>query len=300
MNDKRVIALGFFDGVHLGHGALLRLARQRADSLGCKAAALTFDAHPVQVLTGREVSLLTTTGERVRLMKELYAVDEVMVLHFDAEMAARDWEAFVERYLVQICNACHVVCGFDYSFGSRGLGTPEKLRDKCAALGIGCDIVEKTELDGVTLSSTHIRGLLEAGDVEQANRCLGHPYAIAGTVTQGKQLGRKLGIPTANIAVPRGLLAPAMGVYAAKVCLPDGTAKAAVTNVGVRPTVKDGLGLMIEPWILDYGGDLYGQTIRVEFYTRLRPERRFDSLEDLKAEILRNAEQTRAYFAKNE
>lgn len=299
MNHKRVVALGFFDGVHLGHGALLRLARQCADRLDCKAAALTFDVHPQQVLTGREVSMLTTTGERVRLMKELYGIHEVMVLHFDREMAALDWEDFIDRYLVRQCNACHVVCGYDYSFGSRGLGTPEKLRDKCAALGIGCDIVEKMELDGVTLSSTNIRQLLEAGDVEQANRCLGHPYAMTGTVAPGKQLGRKLGIPTANMAVTPGFLSPAPGVYATKVLLPDGTAKAAVTNVGIRPTVEDGMGLLIEPWILDFDGDLYGRELRVEFHTRLRPERRFDSLEALKAEILRNAAQTRAYFAAN-
>lgn len=296
---KRVIALGFFDGVHLGHGALLNAARNRARELGCSAAALTFDVHPSKVLTGREVPLLTTVGDRVRLMKELYGMEEVAVLPFDRAMASMDWEVFVEEVLVGQYQACHVVCGYDYSFGYKGLGTPDRLREKCSAMGIGCDIVERAELDGVTLSSTCIRQLLEQGNVERANRCLGHVYAITGTVVHGKQLGRTLGIPTANIPVPAGILPPAYGVYAAKAILPDGTAHPAVTNVGVRPTVEDGLGLMLEPWILDYDGDLYGQAVRVEFYAHLRPEQKFESLDALKAEILRNAAQTRAYFREN-
>lgn len=294
MKQSCVIALGFFDGVHLGHGALLRRAKDRAGDLGCRTTALTFDVHPMQVLTGRQVPLLTTVAERTRLMEELYAVDEVMILPFDREMAAMDWEDFVEQILLRRYGACHVVCGYDYTFGRKGLGTAETLRQKCAALGVGCDIIQQTRLDGVTLSSTHIRGLLEAGDVAQANRFLGHPYAICGEVIPGKQLGRTLGIPTANVAVPQGILPPANGVYATKVHLPDGTVKLAVTNVGLRPTVEDGLGLVVEPWILDFSGDLYGQTIRMEFHARLRPERRFESLDALKAEILRNADQTRA------
>ena len=296
---KRVIALGFFDGVHLGHGALLNMARCRAQELGCPAAALTFDVHPSKVLAGREVPLLTTVGDRVRLMQELYGMEEVSVLPFDRAMASMDWEQFVEQILVERYHACHVVCGYDYSFGYKGLGTPARLQEKCRAMGIGCDIVERAELDGVTLSSTFIRQLLEQGAVEQANRCLGHVYAITGTVVHGKQLGRTLGIPTANIPVPAGILPPANGVYATKVILPDGAEHPAVTNVGVRPTVEDGLGLMIEPWILDYDGELYGQTVRVAFYSRLRPEQRFESLHALKTEILQNAEQTRAFFRKN-
>ena len=294
MKQSRVIALGFFDGVHLGHGALLRRARACADALGCQAAALTFDVHPLQVLTGRQVPLLTTVPERIRLMKDLYAMDDVVILPFDREMAAMDWGNFAEDLLLGRYGACHVVCGYDYTFGHKGLGTAEKLRNKCAAMGVGCDIIEQTRLDGVTLSSTHIRGLLEAGDVVEANRFLGHPYTIAGQVIPGKQLGRTLGIPTANVAVPEGILPPANGVYATKVHLPDGTVRLAVTNVGLRPTVEDGLGLVVEPWILDFSGDLYGRTIRMEFHARLRPERRFESLDALKAEILRNAEQTRS------
>lgn len=290
----KVIALGFFDGVHLGHGALLKMAKQRARELGCTAAAMTFDVHPQQVLTGSAVPLLTLPEERARLMKEQYAVDEVIILPFDRELASLEWEQFVQAYL---CDACHVVCGYDYRFGRGGLGTAQKLAQKCKELGKGCDIVEKVELDGEAVSSTRIRALLQEGNIEQANRCLGHPYAMSGTVIRGKQLGRKLGIPTANLAIAEGILPPKNGVYATKVHLPDGSVHIAVTNVGLRPTVEDGLGLMVEPWLLDFDGDLYGQIIRVEFCHFIRPERRFDSVDALKAEILRNAARTRELFA---
>ena len=290
----KVIALGFFDGVHLGHGALLKTAKQRAQELGSTAAAMTFDAHPQQVLTGNPVPLLTLPEERARLMKAQYAMDEVIILPFDRELASLDWEQFVQRYLQ---DACHVVCGYDYRFGRGGQGTAQKLAEKCLELGKGCDIVEKVELDGEAVSSTRIRSLVQEGRIEEAGRCLGHPYAIAGTVIRGKQLGRTLGIPTANLAVPEGILPPKNGVYATKVHLPDGSVHIAVTNVGLRPTVEDGLGLMVEPWLLDFDGDLYGSELRVEFYHFIRPEQRFDGIDALKAEILRNADRTRVLLS---
>jgi len=160
---------------------------------------------------------------------------------------------------------------------------------------MGCTIVERVELEGVTVSSTHIRGLIEGGELETAARFLGHPHVLSGTVVPGKQLGRTIGIPTANLMIPDRVIVPAYGVYATRVVTAQG-AWPAVTNVGVRPTVDDGEGVTVEPWILDFEGDLYGQTVRVEFYRRLRGEQKFDSLDALKQEILRNAEQTRAYF----
>lgn len=290
----KVIALGFFDGVHLGHGALLRTAKQRAKELGCTAAAMTFDVHPQQVLTGSAVPLLTLPGERTRLMKEQYNMDEVIILPFDRELASLEWEQFVQKYLQ---DACHVVCGYDYRFGRGGHGTAQKLARKCKDLGKGCDIVEKVELDGEAVSSTRIRALLQEGNIKQTNLCLGHAYAMTGTVIRGKQLGRKLGIPTANLAIAEGILPPKKGVYATKVHLPGGSVHIAVTNVGLRPTVEDGLGLMVEPWLLDFDGDLYGSEIRVEFHHFIRPEQRFDSVDALKAEILRNAARTRELFS---
>lgn len=165
---------------------------------------------------------------------------------------------------------------------------------------MGCDVIPRVELDGVTISSTHIRTLVEAGELEQAARFLGHPHILSGAVVHGNEIGRTLGSPTANLPVPQGVIAPGFGVYATRVHLPDGT-HPAVTNVGVRPTVSSqGRAVIVEPWILDYHGDLYGQNIRVEFHARLRPERKFPSLQALRGAIGENAAQTRAYFAAKE
>lgn len=296
MKHDRVIALGFFDGVHLGHAALLRLTRRRADELGIPAAVLTFDTHPDTLVYHQPVPLINTLEDRKYLMEEKFSMDEVILAHFDRAMMEMPWEAFVEDYLLGELGAKHVVCGHDFSFGYRGQGTPDKLRRLCAQRGVGVNVVDKVSLGGITVSSTHIRQLIRQGDMEAAAQMLGHRHFLSGEVLHGKELGRRLGFPTANLALPEGLIAPAYGVYATLVTLPDGSAHPAVTNVGVRPTVHDQLGRLVEAWILDCTAELYGETIRVEFFTRLRGEKKFDSLEALREEVLRNAEETRAFF----
>ena len=296
MKHDRVIALGFFDGVHLGHAALLRLTRRRADELGIPAAVLTFDTHPDTLVYHQPVPLINTLEDRTYLLKEKFSMDEVILAHFDRAMMEMPWEAFVEDYLLGELGAKHVVCGHDFSFGYRGQGTPDKLRRLCAQRGVGVNVVDKVSLGGITVSSTHIRQLIRQGDMEAAAQMLGHRHFLSGEVLHGKELGRRLGFPTANLALPEGLIAPAYGVYATLVTLPDGSAHPAVTNVGVRPTVHDQLGRLVEAWILDCTAELYGETIRVEFFTRLRGEKKFDSLEALREEVLRNADETRAFF----
>ena len=296
MKHDRVIALGFFDGVHLGHAALLRLTRRRADELGIPAAVLTFDTHPDTLVYHQPVPLINTLEDRKYLMEEKFSMDEVILAHFDRAMMEMPWEAFVEDYLLGELGAKHVVCGHDFSFGYRGQGTPDKLRRLCAQRGVGVNVVDKVSLGGITVSSTHIRQLIRQGDMEAAAQMLGHRHFLSGEVLHGKELGRRLGFPTANLALPEGLIAPAYGVYATLVTLPDGTVHPAVTNVGVRPTVHDQLGRLVEAWILDCTAELYGEKIRVEFFTRLRGEKKFDSLEALREEVLRNAAETRAYF----
>ncbi len=295
--EKRVIALGFFDGVHLGHGALLSRVVQVAGEIGAVPSALTFARHPREMITGRAVPLLNTPQDRAWLMGEYYGVGEVEVLPFDRAMMEMPWDRFVTEVVVGRFRAVHVVVGHNHRFGHRGEGTPERLAGLCQALGLGCDVIRQVELDGVTVSSTYIRGLLEAGEMERANRFLGHPHVLSGRVVHGKQLGRRLGIPTANLFLPEGILPPAFGVYAARV-VAGGERHIAVTNVGVRPTVDHDGRVTVEPWVLDYSGDLYGQEIRVEFYTRIRPEKKFAGVEELKAEILRNAGQTRDFFVR--
>ena len=296
--QRRVIALGFFDGVHLGHGALLRRVAQRAKELDALPCAFTFDRSPAAALTGRAVPLLTGVDDRAGLMETLYGIREVIVAPF-ALLRDMDWRDFVGDYLRKKHGAVHVVAGHDFHFGRGGEGNPARLEEECARLGIGCDIIPRVELDGVTVSSTHIRGLVERGELEEAARFLGHPFVLSGPVVHGSELGRTLGTPTANLLVPEGVIAPRFGVYASRVVLPDGGVKAAVTNVGFRPTVNnDQRAVTVESWILDYQGSLYGQPIRVEFYAHLRPERKFPSVDALRRAILENSRQTRDYFAR--
>ena len=171
------------------------------------------------------------------------------------------------------------------------------MQEACRELGIGCDIIPKVEQDSITVSSTYIRSLVAQGEIQLANAFLGHPYTLSDHVSHGQKLGTTLGFPTVNLKLGKNVLAPAKGVYATKVRLENGEEHIAVTNVGNRPTVDDGLELTIEGFILDFHGDLYGQKIQMEFYEYLRDERKFPSFDALKAEIARNVEQTRAFFA---
>lgn len=292
---KRVIALGFFDGVHKGHGALLRRVTERAQALSAIPTAFTFDTHPESLILGRATPLLSTTADRADLMRRLYGIQDVVVAHYDREMMKTPWEAFITDYLVRDCSAVHVVAGHDFHFGYRGEGNPERLKLKCRELGIGCDIIHPVLQDGITVSSTYIRTLVAQGEMERARAFLGHPHTLSETVAHGKKLGSALGFPTVNLRIPAGVVVPAHGVYATRIWV-DGTAHMAVTNVGSRPTVDDGEALTVEGFLLDFEGDLYDKTVRVEFYKFLRPEERFPSLDALRAEIMRNVEQTRTYF----
>ena len=295
--DRRVIALGFFDGVHLGHGGLLREALLRADELGCTASVMTFDRHPSVVITGRTTPLITSRRDREYLMKSLYGIDEVLFIHFSHAMMEMPWEEFVDDCLLRDLNVVHVICGADFRFGYRGEGTAELLREACAARHIGCDIIAEIGVDGVPVHSTLVRDLLRRGEMEEAAQFLGHPHCLSGSVISSKRLGRTMGIPTANITVPPEVLVLPAGVYATRVAF-GGRDYAAVTNVGTCPTISDHAPLVVEPWILDFNGDLYGREIRGFFHKKLRDEVKFPSLAALQAEIRRNADETRAYFAK--
>lgn len=293
---KRVIALGFFDGVHKGHGALLRTVAQAADRLGAMPCAFTFDRSPTAAITGQTIPLLSSVEDRVWLMRRYYGIEEVIVAPFDG-MQKMDWQDFVSEYLQKELGCVHVVAGHDFHFGYMGKGNPQRLQEKCRELGMGCDIIQKVEQDGITISSTYIRTLIAQGEMERANQFLGHPHTLTDTVAHGKKLGGTLGFPTVNLRFQPGVLVPAHGVYATRVTFENGESRPAVTNIGVRPTVDDGDRVTVEGFILDFQGDLYGQTVRMEFYKRLRGERKFPSLEALKDEVMRNAEQTRAYFS---
>ena len=293
---KRVIALGFFDGVHKGHGALLRTVAQAADRLGAMPCAFTFDRSPTAAITGQTIPLLSSVEDRVWLMRRYYGIEEVIVAPFDG-MQKMDWQDFVSEYLQKELGCVHVVAGHDFHFGYMGKGNPQRLQEKCRELGMGCDIIQKVEQDGITISSTYIRTLIAQGEMERANQFFGHPHTLTNRVAHGKKIGTTtLGFPTVNLLIPNGVIVPAYGVYATRVWF-DGQCRCAVTNVGVRPTVEDNDGhVTVEGFILDFDGDLYGHEIRMEFYKYLRPEQKFASMQALADEIRHNAQQTRDYF----
>ena len=296
-NQSRVIALGFFDGVHLGHGALLHRAAEEAKARGVRSAVFTFAQPPKEVVTGVPVPLINSPEDRAWLAKNLYGIDDVIMVPFDREMMTTSWEDFITEILVKRYHAVHLVAGHDHRFGHKNQGSPELLKAKCTELGLGCDIIPEVTINGITVSSTYIRRLVSLGQVERAMEYLGHPHILTQTVRHGRRIGHTIGIPTVNLVPPPHVLVPGNGVYTARVHLADGSSYASVTNVGTRPTVNNGSDLTVESWMLDFDGDLYGQTIRVEFYQHLRDEIRFDSLEELKAQIESDALKVRAYFA---
>ena len=292
MKEKTIYALGFFDGVHLGHAALLEACRALAAEQGCRAGAVTFSDHPDTLVRGTATPLINTPADRNRLLEKA-GMETIITIPFDRTLMTTPWQDFFRR-LVEEYGASGLVCGHDFRFGYRGEGNAQKLKTACEERGMPCIIVPQQSVDGIRISSTHIRQLLEAGELEQANRFLGHPHILSGTVVPGKQLGRTIGIPTANLHLPPELLVPRFGVYACRIRIGE-KSYCAVTNIGTRPTVS-GVGVTVEPWILDFSGDLYGQEITLEFHKFLRPEVKFPSLEALQAEIHKNAEETRALF----
>lgn len=293
MNNKTIFALGFFDGVHIGHAALLETCRELAKEGGHHSGVVTFSAHPDTLVLGNTPRLINTPEDRELLLRQGFGMDTVVALPFDREMRDRPWRAFLEL-LRRDYGAAGFVCGEDFRFGARGAGNAGTMAVYCRAEGLPWAVVPEQSLDGVRISSTHIRGLIEAGDMAGAVKFLGHPHILSGEVIHGRHLGSTLGIPTANLRLPETLAVPRFGVYLCQ-CTVDGKRYPAVTNVGTRPTVN-GQHITVEPWILDYEGDLYGRKILLEFYAFLRPEQKFPDLQALKQEILRNARQTRDFF----
>lgn len=284
--EKYIYALGFFDGVHLGHQALLAQCRRLATEQGCHTAAITFDRHPQSLFTVAP-PLLSTVDDRVALLRR-FGMEQVNILPVSSSVMSTHWEDFLKKLTEE--GAVGFVCGDDFHFGARGEGDCQKLQTFCVRHGLPCTIVPEQDLDGSRISSTRIRLALEKGDLDEGNRLLGHPHVLTGPVVAGRHLGRTIGVPTANLHLPEGILCPAFGVYACTVSV-DGRAHVAVANIGIRPTV-DGQGVTVEPWLLDFEGDLYGKQITLSFHKFLRPEQKFDSLEALRMQIQKDAAQT--------
>lgn len=295
---RRVVALGFFDGVHLGHAALLNLAVQRAKELDAIPSAISFDVHPETLTHGRSVPLICSNEGRQSLMSRLYGIHDVILIHFNYDTMNMPWEQFLDS-LVQGFGAVHFVVGYDFRFGQKGRGNVEKIGLYCRSHGLSYDVVPAVSVGGLRVSSTEIRGLLQTGRMDLANEMLGHPYELSDVVRHGYKLGTKMGTPTVNMRIDRDMLVPRHGVYATKVYLEDGRIFPGVTNIGVRPTVSGSDSVTVETFILDFSGDLYESNIRVEFFHFIRPERKFENVEALQQQILKDADTAREYFKKN-
>ena len=292
-HNKRIFALGFFDGVHLGHQALLAECVRMARAMDVETAAITFERHPQSLFRPDVPPLLSTLHDRFRLLLR-YGVEHVYPFPVTAEVMGKPWQEFLEELIES--GAVGFVCGDDFRFGRGGAGSAETLLEFCREREIPCVIVPEQTLDGVRISSSYIRRQIESGDMATAVRYLGHGHMLTGTVVTGRRLGHKLGFPTANIELPEGVIVPRHGVYACRAYVGQ-KCYMAVCNVGSRPTVE-GHQVRTETWLLDFSGDLYGRAVTLEFLYFLRPEQRFQSVDALKEAVLNDAENTRRFFEK--
>ena len=295
---KKVVALGFFDGVHIGHGELLRKTTERAKVLSMIPSVLTYSVHPSEILSNEAVGLINTTEERCEIIRDLYGISDITVKEFTREYASLSCESFVDEILLGELSCGHVVAGFDFRFGKGGAGDAETLHRLCQSRNIGCDIVSKVELDGDTVSSSLIRELIAVGDVENAARFLGHYHCIISEVMHGAKLGGKIGFPTINQSLSSKLCIPKYGVYASVVKI-EGKVYTGVTNIGVRPTVAEKEEPRAETYIIGFSGDLYGKCVKVELVKFLRHEEKFSSVEMLGKRIACDAEAAKNEIAQN-
>ncbi|MEB3338600.1 MAG: bifunctional riboflavin kinase/FAD synthetase [Leptolyngbyaceae bacterium] len=305
------VALGNFDGVHRGHQQVIQpalnlaaatvsldLSVTQVGTTGTKAfykTVVTFNPHPQEFFTGQARRLLTPLDEKVLALEKL-GVEQLVLLPFDRELAALTPQAFVETILVQQLQAKHISVGADFCFGRQRAGTAVDLEAIAALHGIETTIVPLQTYQGERISSSTIRQALQSGDLQTANQHLGRPYSLIGTVVQGQQLGRTIGFPTANLQLPEQKFIPRHGVYAVRVHLESGDHQhplLGVMNIGNRPTLA-GTHQTIEIHLRDWWGDLYGQTLIVNLEGFLRPEQKFASLEELKAQIQVDCEAAKA------
>jgi riboflavin kinase/FMN adenylyltransferase len=297
-----VVTIGAYDGVHLGHVAVLRLVRELATARGLEAVCLTFDRHPAEIVRPASApKLLTTLPQKIELLEATGFVDTTCVLTFNEARSLEPAEEFVREVLVDGIGARLVVVGADFHFGHRRHGTVHLLEQMGAELGfevLGLGLVSvEGDPQGVPYSSTAVRELLAGGDVAGAARLLGRPprpHEVRGTVEVGDRRGRELGFPTANVAVPSRVCLPADGIYAGTFVAEDGVERGTAISLGRRPTFYvEADASLLEAHVLDFDGDLYGQSVKVRFVERLRGEAKYDTVEALVAQIRLDVEATR-------
>ena len=288
IKGKSAVALGFFDGVHVGHKAVIENAVKYSRENNIPAVVWTFLNSP------KKASLSITDNDERKAFFEALGVDILIVFPFSDDVKGLTKDKFVNTVLKENLNAQRVFCGFNYSFGAGGKGTPEELKQLCEKQDISVEISKEISVDGETVSSTRIREYIENGFPEKASRLLGRPYSISGTVTNGKKLGRTLGFPTANVHIPENKVFPKDGVYLTVTSFEEKSLYG-ITNIGTNPTVDEKIR-RAENFIFDFGEDIYGKEIKIEFLRFIRGERKFDSVELLAAQVKKDIETAKSYI----
>ena len=294
--DETVVALGNFDGVHMGHQQIITRTVRSAKAVGLGSAVFTFSNHPSTVLgRGEPVKNILYAEEKNRIIEEM-GVDYLINIPFTKEILTMAPERFIKEILVDRLRIREAYCGFNYSFGYKASGTPEVLMHEGLKHGFGLHVQEPYKIDDIVVSSTYIRQLISEGRMQEATRFLGRMYDIGGEVIMGNKLGRTIGFPTMNLVIDETMITPPNGVYIT-FCTFDGKRYPAVTNVGNKPTIGE-YAKNIETHVFNYDGDAYGKHIDVEFVKWTRPEQKFDGIEALQNQIQSDCITAKAYHRK--
>ncbi len=283
VNSDSVVALGCFDGVHIGHSEIISSAKEAADEKSLTCVVWSFQSPPKSILQGQtSSSVLTPISEKKALIRAL-GVDVFISVRFDEKISKMSACDFFEEILIKRLKAKQIFCGFNYRFGYKGSGDTALLQSLCEERGIALTVVDEIKTDGITVSSSAIRAYLASGELDMAKKMLGRPFALRGRVVDGQHLGRRLGFPTINQDVPADKISVKNGVYLTclRLC---GVKKYGITNIGMRPTVN-GVAPVCETHLLDFNGNLYGRILTVEFLKFMRPEKKFSSLDELTAQV---------------
>jgi len=295
--DGTVIALGNFDGVHLGHQELIKRTVKAAEAANLKSAVFTFSNHPRKVLSkGKEVKCILYTDEKAAIIEGL-GVDYMFNIPFDEGIRRMDAIEFISKLLLIKLKMREAYCGFNYKFGYKGSGNVEIMMKESVKKHFGIHVLQPVKIDGIVVNSTLIRKLVEQGDVDKCMRFMGRNYTVGGEVVVGNRLGKTIGFPTSNLVVDDSMVAPANGVYITN-CTYNGRKYPSVTNVGVKPSVGK-FGKNMETHIFNFDKELYGKTIRVEFLKKTRDEKKFDSIDELAKQITRDCIMAKDYHRKN-
>lgn len=291
---KTVVTVGVFDGLHLGHREILKKLKEKARELNAQTAVFTMFPHPKTVLRGKEEKCLMTQEEKIRAFEKA-GTEHLIIYPFNREFASLTAYRFTEEILFKQLNTQCLVVGYDHRFGSDRLGDLDVLNSYARNFGFHAVQADKYTEDGVTVSSSVIRQLLSEGNIVSANRYLGYAYSLHGRVTEGDRIGRSIGYPTANLIIDQGKLLPANGVYSVEVRLENNT-YFGMLNIGRRPTLNKPDEMRVEVHIFAYRGNLYGREIRLDIHRRIRDERRFDNLDDLKQQLQKDEAYCKTFF----